>query len=483
MDFNQLLAQLRAQRASADAQFRALTAEGAGILAAAQADNQRALSAEENERSLAIVAERATARSRVEALDAQIASVEAERDADAEATRAAEQRTPGAERPADGTQAAARTNDREATYTQRKRQQEGVSFFTDMFRQQMGLANRATQERLEAHEREMAGSMSERAVATGGLGGLIPPQYLTDLAAPIARAGRPTADIVRHLPLPASGMSIVVPRQTTGVSAAIQATQNSAVSSTDAAVTDLTVPIVTIAGQEDVSRQSIERGEGVDELIYADLVGAYNVALDAQVLSGSGTSGQMLGILNTAGITQMSAFTAAAAADTFWRKIAGAVVAIQSGRFLAPSGIIVHPRRWGWLVSLLDSSNRPLVVPNLNGPNNAQGHYNEPIDTPSPAPAGWLQGIPVYTDANIPTSVGTGPEDQVIVARLEDLLLWEEDGGQPRQLRFEQTTGGSLTVKLVAYGYAAFTAGRYPLATAILGGNAGAGFGLVAPTF
>ncbi|MFZ8528442.1 hypothetical protein ACO1NJ_14055, partial [Staphylococcus aureus] len=84
---------------------------------------------------------------------------------------------------------------------------------------------------------------------------------------------------------------------------------------------------------------------------------------------------------------------------------------------------------------------------------------------------------------NLPTSVGTGPEDQVIVARLEDLLLWEENGGVPRELRFEQTLGNQLTVKLVAYGYAAFTAGRYPLATALIGGNAGAGNGLIAPTF
>ena len=37
-------------------------------------------------------------------------------------------------------------------------------------------------------------------------------------------------------------------------------------------------------------------------------------------------------------------------------------------------------------------------------------------------------------------------------------LLWEESQA-PRQLRFEQTLGNQLTVKVVAYGYAAFTAG------------------------
>lgn len=482
MDFEQLLAQLRAQRATADANFRALEAEGQGILARAQADNARALTNDENERSMAIVSERRAAREQIASIDGRIAEVEAERAADAADAEAAQRSAPGADRPAGGTQHA-RTSEREATYTRRKQVQDGVSFFTDMFRQQMGMASPETQARLQSHTAEMAEARTERAVATGGLGGLVPPQYLVDLAAPIARAGRVTADIVRHLPLPAEGMSIIVPRQTTGATTAVQATQNTNVSNTDIAVTDLVVPIVTIAGQQDVSRQSLERGHGVDELIFADIVSAYNVNLDAQVLAGTGSAGQMLGILNTAGTTQMSAFGAPAAAATFWSKLAGAIVAVQTGRFLAPTGIVMHPRRWGWLTSLVDASNRPLVVPNQNGPSNAQGHYNEPLDTNASAPVGWMQGVPVYTDANLPTSVGTGPEDQVITARLEDLLLWEENGGVPRELRFEQTLGNQLTVKLVAYGYAAFTAGRYPLATALIGGNAGAGNGLIAPTF
>ncbi len=213
------------------------------------------------------------------------------------------------------------------------------------------MASSETQARLQAHMSEMSEARTERAVATGGLGGMVPPQYLVDLAAPIARAGRVTADIVRSLPLPSRGMSIIVPRQTTGATTAVQATQNTNVSNTDVAVTDLVVPIVTIAGQQDVSRQSIERGHGVDELIFADLVAAYNVNLDAQVIAGTGSGGQMLGILNTAGTSQMSAFAAPAAADTFWRKLAGAVVAVQTGRFLAPTGIVMHPRRWGWLTS------------------------------------------------------------------------------------------------------------------------------------
>lgn len=377
----------------------------------------------------------------------------------------------------------ARTNDREATYSKRKNEREKVSFFTDLYAMNTGRASGAIAERLQAHEKETIGTISERAATSGSFGGLVAPQYLVDLAAPIARAGRPAADVVRHLTLPEQGTSIIVPKQTAPTSVAVQATQNTSVSSSDAGVTDLVIPVATIAGQTDVSRQSIERGAQIDELLFSDLVGAYNVNLDAQVLAGTGSNGQMMGILNTAGVIQMPAFAAAVTPGTFWSKFAGAIVQVQTNRFLAPTGVIVHPRRWAWLTSLLDSNNRPLVVPNTNGPQNAQGHYTEPIDTPSAAPAGWFQGVPIYTDSNMPTAVGSGPEDQVIVSRLEDLLLWEENGGIPRQLRFDQTLGGQLTVKLVAYGYAAFTAARYPGATALIGGNAAAGNGLIAPTF
>lgn len=115
-------------------------------------------------------------------------------------------------------------------------------------------------------------------------------------------------------------------------------------------------------------------------------------------------------------------------------------------------------------------------MPNTNGAINAVGvgnaaEYGQVVGT--------LHGLPVITDANIPTNLGAGTnEDIVIVAKLDDLLLWEQDGGMPRELRFEETNGGNLTVKVVVYGYSAFTAGRYPKSVATIGGT-----GLVTPTF
>lgn len=376
----------------------------------------------------------------------------------------------------------------ERTYSAEKSARGEASFFADSFRA-MNMGDFEARQRLERHGAEVRaeGEMTERATTTASYGSLVVPQYLLDQAAPLARAGRPTANIVQRLPLPAQGMSIVIPRGTTGASEAVQATQNTAVSSTDQVWTDLTVPVVTVAGQQDVSRQSLERGyPGLDELVYLDLAGAYAVALDAQVLAGTGTSGQMLGILNTAGINQATAFGAAATPATYYTKVAGQVNAIETTRFMAPNAIVMHPRRWNWLVSQLDSSGRPFVVPQVNGPMNALGVFEVPIDTVSAVPVGQFQGLPVITDASVPTAVGTGPEDQTIVLRREDSLLWEDtaNAGLPKQLRFEQTLGGALTVKLVAYNYAAFTAGRYPTSVGVVGGNAGtAGFGTVAPTF
>src|SRR5689334_7205329 len=99
--------------------------------------------------------------------------------------------------------------------------------------------------------------MTERATNTGSFAGLIVPQYLVDLAAPVLRAGRPFANSIGpSLPLPETGMTFTIPRGTTGASSAIQATENSSVSATDEVWANLTLNVATCAGQADVSRQS-----------------------------------------------------------------------------------------------------------------------------------------------------------------------------------------------------------------------------------
>jgi HK97 family phage major capsid protein len=473
MDISRLIANAEARVAAAEARHTAYATEQRNLLDSAEGDSlDEASQARFDELSQS----KREAIVELDSANVVVAQLRKDKEDDDRLTRVAQVTVPGAER----VERAVITSE---PRVYREDNAWSQSFFRDAFNG--GQGDREASQRIERHmqEAKVEGQLSKRAGTTTGFAGLVPPQYLIDQAALIARQGRPTANIVQHLSLPEEGMSLIIPRNTTGVTEAIQATENASVSNTDQVWSNLTVPIVTIAGQQDLSRQTLERAQGIDQLVYTDLAGAYAVALDQQVLSGTGSSGQALGILQTSGTGQSTAFVAAATPATFYLKLAGQLNAVQTTRYMAPDVIIMHPRRWNWLIGQLDSSNRPLVVPNPNGPFNALGVAAAPVDTPATVPVGSIMGLPVITDASIPGAVGSGPEDQVIVARWEDLLLWENGDGAPFQLRFEQTLGNQLTVKLVAYNYAAFTAGRYPTAVGIVGGNSGAGFGLIAPTF
>jgi hypothetical protein len=79
------------------------------------------------------------------------------------------------------------------------------------------------------------------------------------------------------------------------------------------------------------------------------------------------------------------------------------------------------------------------------------------------------------TDA-IPTNLGAGVnEDRVILTRNDDHVWFE---GTLRARSLSEVLSGNLTVRLQVFNYVAFTAGRFPSATAVV-----AGTGLVTPTF
>ena len=145
---------------------------------------------------------------------------------------------------------------------------------------------------------------------------------------------------------------------------------------------------------------------------------------------------------------------------------------INSNRFAPATAILMHPRRWGFLTAGVDSSNRPLVLPAGNNPDNAAGvgeaaAYGQVV--------GSVLGLPVITDANIRTDLGAGTEDAIYIAKVDDHIMFEDN---LFQLKFEETNAGSLTTKMVVYGYVAFASGRYPKGISAITGT-----GLIAPTF
>lgn len=436
----------------------AVKAEMDAVLEAVAAENRTDLTAEETAKVDALVAESRSLDEKIEKLTAQAA-------ADA---KAAEARSAVAEI------ATPKVGGFKVTKEARTYAAESdASFFKDAYNAQFK-SDYAAQERLARHQREE--SIERRDVGTAQFDGLVIPQYLVDLAAPLARAGRPFADFVTNkMTLPPSGMTLNISRMTTGSSTAVQVTQNDAVSETDVDDTLLTINVRTIAGQQDISRQAIERGTGIDAFVAADLIKSWHTTLDAQLLNGSGSAGQIQGLRNAGG----NAITFTSTAPTvalLYPKLADAIQQIQTNAFVNPTHFVMHPRRLAFLLAAVDSTNRPLVVPAANGPTNAAGVG---AGAAAYGNSGYqMMGLPIVTDANIGTTYGTTTnQDEIYVVTAGESHLWEQPGS-PFTLRYDATGAGNLTIKTVVYGYAAYTAGRYPTAASIISGT-----GLSAPTF
>lgn len=466
MNFEQLIAQLNARRASIQAQIAELGTEGEGILAAARADNQRALTDQEQARSLEIVGQRSALREQLATVDTDLAAVTAERDADAAATAAAEQRSVIQQPDAGRVISEARTyhegNDRR-----------GVQFAVDVARQFLFNDMGAT-ERLQRHMQEerveRGGEIQERAAGTGAFTGLVVPQYLTDAFAPLARAGRPFADAARSHDLPEQGMTVSIGKGTTGTTVGNQSSENAAVSEQDYDDTLITLNVRTGAGSQTLSRQAVERGVGIDDTVIEDLVRAYGVNIDTTMLN-----------VATDGLTNVAtaiAYTDASptAAELYPKLLAGpaAVEALLLDQAVGDTIAVMHSRRWYWLQSQLTST-WPLFGQPGAAAQQAGVNYGERYGSGF---RGILpSGTPVIVDNNIATNLGAGTnEDEIYFVAQSEAHLWE-DPNAPMLIRAEQPAAKNLGVNLVVYGYYAFTFARRSHAQKV------GGTGLVTPTF
>lgn len=358
---------------------------------------------------------------------------------------------------------------------------QGTSFFRDLYMaRQKG--DRAAIERLDRNNRMRAeqAAKEQRAISTSnGAGGeFVPPLWLEEEFIRYVRPGRVSANLCTHGEVPPGTDSINIPKVSGGTAVAVQGTQNTGVQQTDLTTTSISSPVITIAGGQTMSLQLIEQSPlNIDEIVLQDLAMDYARYLNLQVLSGTGSGGQVTGLLTQSGtqaVTWTNASPTLAGSNSFYTKLANAIELIQTARYLPPTAIVMHPRRWAWVVSQADSQNRPAVVPDAQSPFNAAGTMSE--GAPAQGRVGSMLGIPVYIDALLPTNLGAGTnQDEVYVAKMDDLWLWE---GQVRAEAFQQTYAQNLSVFVRLYNYVSFQAGRYPVSIATINGT-----GLVAPTF
>ncbi len=350
----------------------------------------------------------------------------------------------------------------------------GARFVRDLGAAQMG--DYDARDRLARHMREERVERAEyfqRDIGTSAFAGLTVPQYLVDLFAPVARAGRPLADNCRRLDLPPDGMTVVLSRGTTGTTAAAQSAEAAAASETDFDDTALTVNVRTVTGQQDVSFQALARSVGAQEVLIQDLVSAYHTQLDSDIINAAGTSGTHLGIRSTTSISTATLTDSSPTPAEALGSLYEIQATIEGAVFKTPTAFVMAPRRWHWFRAAI-GTDLALVGQGSAYPPQAFGNTNNDVGY-GPGVRGDLAGLPVIVDANIPLTVSS-TQDVILCVNLSELFLWE-DPGAPLFIRADQPGAGNLMSKLVVYGYSAFTAGRYPAAHGVISGS-----GLAAPS-
>lgn len=303
---------------------------------------------------------------------------------------------------------------------------------------------------------------------TDGQGGnFVPPLWLVDEYVDLPRFGRTTANLCRTMGLPSGTDSINLPKIATGTATGVQTADAGAVTSTDLTDTSVSAPVRTIAGQQDIAIQLLDQSPvSFDEVVFADLIADYNMRLDTQVISGSGAAGQVTGILNVAGINAVTYTDATPTLPELWVPLLQAASQVAKNRKMPATAVVQIPSMWYWAMSQLDTTNRPLIVPNAAAFNPmADGGELE-----ADGPAGvYTYGLPSYIDGNIPSNLGAGTnETRVITARFSDLFLWE---GSMRTRVLQEVLSGTLQVRLQVYNYVAFMANRRPEAISVISGT------------
>lgn len=326
----------------------------------------------------------------------------------------------------------------------------------------------------ERRRRAAVGGPREQRAAndTGSFSSLVPQQFLTDEFAPVAREGRPLANAISSRPLPPRGMTLTIPRGQTGTLVTSQTTENTEVSSRTYTTDDLDIPVITLAGFNDISFQSIARGENVDEVIMADLTAVYAQEQDRQIIDGTGSNNQHFGILSTTDIGSIT--VTSTGAITQLRQIISSFGTLRTNRGnLGPQAIVMHPRRWAFFLQAVDENGRPVLTATANGPFNTFGNVQPGQDFESDI-AGFIHNVPVLMDANVPTSISStttqgATEDAIIVTRISDHRLWEPS--PVPSMVMVRPDAKNLTDTVVAWNWTAYTAARYPTGTLVLTGS------------
>jgi hypothetical protein len=270
--------------------------------------------------------------------------------------------------------------------------------------------------------------------------------WLANEYAAIARQTRRVADKVRNIPI-TDARPLSLPKQTAGISVATQSSESSATSFTDAYTSgvDTVTPTTQVGGQK-VSRQLLDGASpAIDQIIYGDLIAAYNSKVETLVCSAMVTgAGTAFVAYATDATAYNTAVTVTATGVPFIKDLRKTATSVRNLRKLPPDIVVAAVSRYGGWLDLTDTTGRPLVPVAENNPVNADGTGSAMVD-------GRVLGLEVVATDGLPYQ--TYPES-ILVARSQDTLLFES---ATLRFRYDEPDGPE-TVRLGVWGYAvAFT--------------------------
>ena len=243
-----------------------------------------------------------------------------------------------------------------------------------------------------------------------------PPQFLLDLYAKLSRPNAPLYSLLSKVKL--DGPVVKTPKITAGNTATVQSAENATISTTDWTDQYITVTPKTYAAASYVSDQALTLSPvALDSLIFTDLFAALAVEIETAVLYdgafGLDTLTTSSGVVFPTGSSDTADVLAS---------FAHALNVIASTRYNTSDVVaITHPSVILHQTSHVDTTGRPIYLgDSAFNPAGIPGS----VDTlgQTIAPALTIQGVPVYSDANVTISGGTAP---VYFIKLDDSFISE----------------------------------------------------------
>jgi HK97 family phage major capsid protein len=357
--------------------------------------------------------------------------------------------------------------------TYRQYDPESPSYFSDLYASQKS-GNPDAIARLARNNQEVAESRGAEGRAVLTTSDWYAPQFLSQLWVTTHRSRMVYAALVNQMQLPAGGETVTVPKYIAPTdSVEPQGGDNQTVYSAAGTTSQLTAPVCSYVGTVDIARQAVERSAypGFDEVIYTDLARDISRKIELACLQGTGSNTQPLGIFNDSGVPVVS--VSAQTAAKFLLAVGDHYQRIETAVGSPPDFLLIHPRRWAWMASLVDSQNRPIVNTNQAGPFQSYATFapQPPEDggsvEPDIRPVGTMMGLNIFTSSAISTAGGTGTNSDYVLMGDSSLAVRFYDGYGVRNFSFEGVASASGSVRLMSWAYGSYLT-RYPLGFGII---------------